>query len=1270
MMSGDVGVSAAVVFATGSDLKEEIDKIKSRHDQVETGVKKSASMEMFPWITEFRALCRSSFTRQGPSSLIKLIRFFNRNVSSNVNDCYKKSSRAAKLKELIKDALLLFVYFHRFEQPQDQNRTVYLDQMSDLLAMYIDLELVASKRNADPQHNKISARLVSCLYVYLENSTEHLLDTLIKIQLMNETHLQILDAVISKIFKIIPAHPETEVMYVRYLLVYRLWKKIHSNLAVKKQINANAISSLRSLPTNLPVILLEQVLPSTTVAQGKLSDPQSTKFYLCQHFDLRKACSQFLQYCRSNSDDEATSPVDDIIQRDQRLKSTITSERCNVDSVNIEFSKSSNSFDKHNSIKNIINIPFTDLKIESNNQSRSNISNDSSSLNDKSIIKPEILSRNKKSKHFDDVVLIDLTDEEVTKIVKCKKRRKISWLENAKRNIDAKIKVAAMKRDKDTVDTSLKINEEDFKEIFPTPDNNKSSNVMTTELESKLSHSPQNPIDDLQTEENNLRKEMVKLVESRNKSIDKTNSSSSPPDSSASEVLRYDNDSDSVTQVTSNNDQSNFYDYSTAVIERSNSLVVSSSNVVKFDEEKGKVSALRDINVPSIKKQPADSTVSNVEALKEVADSSDEGKITDLSRESRAATKKSDVNFTAATSVAENIKLQKILESKPVDSAKIIKDKNYYSSEQKVQPLTTEKIGLPKINESDSSIEEKLNEKENDNGNNDASKPKSNPTDTRTSSIQTKENGDVFNNIKRIQTENSVHSATSNGFYSIQDSEIDGLTLLASVSAQQQLSTNKKMELKVKPYSSLQQKQKDDDNNMMINRIIGMYPEDALDKVALQVEVSSTELVTSTVNKQKQSHDASSDLLSYILDESIQNNLESNDNANVILNGETVMLLQKSPNSNLYIINKAAVDNMNGSNGNYNSDDEDGNKLIETEDTKCCQQMMIMKHEPDDVVSRGRIIKPDPDYIDVKSNALAHEESKHPNQSQGYELHYAGYAIPPPGSFCTYPNIHHPSTGCACVSCAYCRQLPYYLPATHAIQSVQTHSAVQEKRISKKIEASAMLAKLYDDELLCSLEKGLIDGKHQKPQQEQIVAEEEKEIVRRFKHVDSKLPLKKRLKAQRMMSMNFTNQSASSPHKNEDVTAAYPGTLMMSIADVEVPNNSPDHDHGNVIEMTSAAAKPNKNNCKERTMNNKTNNQNVPNCFSKKANGKKRLGSTDEEVENSGVSVPKKSKKSNGCGLKQTRSSRRTVPTVNYVYPEIDPEWNPSGKRKRKRNNR
>lgn len=38
--------------------------------------------------------------------------------------------------------------------------------MSDLLALYIDMELKASKKSKE-DHNRICTRLTSCLYVYL-----------------------------------------------------------------------------------------------------------------------------------------------------------------------------------------------------------------------------------------------------------------------------------------------------------------------------------------------------------------------------------------------------------------------------------------------------------------------------------------------------------------------------------------------------------------------------------------------------------------------------------------------------------------------------------------------------------------------------------------------------------------------------------------------------------------------------------------------------------------------------------------------------------------------------------------------------------------------------------------------------------------------------------------------------------------------------------------------------------------------------------------------
>lgn len=190
----------------------------------------------------------------------------------------------------------------------------------------------------------------------------------------------------------------------------------------------------------------------------------------------------------------------------------------------------------------------------------------------------------------------------------------------------------------------------------------------------------------------------------------------------------------------------------------------------------------------------------------------------------------------------------------------------------------------------------------------------------------------------------------------IQNSElhdnIDGLSLLANVIASQHVShlkTERELkyeQIKVKDYASLRsspynqttddEADTNDSSNTVsqilenptaevINRIVGIYPEDALDKVALHVEVSSTtdpddrendpnnsvsHIVETTINYET---DTISNNLSMV-----ENNVQSiKENTNVILNGETVVLLQKSPNSNLYIINKA-VENAR----DHNSDDE------------------------------------------------------------------------------------------------------------------------------------------------------------------------------------------------------------------------------------------------------------------------------------------------------------------------------------------------------------
>lgn len=98
-----------------------------------------------------------------------------------------------------------------------------------------------------------------------------------------------------KVIKNIPAHPESNTMYIRYLLIYCLWRKINSDLAVKSQIITTAIASLGAPPAAFPPCVLEDVLPKVPKCQ-----PNSAKYLMQQKFDIRKCCELFIQFCRES----------------------------------------------------------------------------------------------------------------------------------------------------------------------------------------------------------------------------------------------------------------------------------------------------------------------------------------------------------------------------------------------------------------------------------------------------------------------------------------------------------------------------------------------------------------------------------------------------------------------------------------------------------------------------------------------------------------------------------------------------------------------------------------------------------------------------------------------------------------------------------------------------------------------------------------------------------------------------------------------------------
>lgn len=96
-----------------------------------------------------------------------------------------------------------------------------------------------------------------------------------------------------KIIKNIPTHPESNLMYVRYFLIYSLWRKVNSDMAVKSQITTTAIASLGAPPAAYPPCVLEDVLPKVPKCQ-----PNPAKYLMHQKFDIRKCCELFIQFCR------------------------------------------------------------------------------------------------------------------------------------------------------------------------------------------------------------------------------------------------------------------------------------------------------------------------------------------------------------------------------------------------------------------------------------------------------------------------------------------------------------------------------------------------------------------------------------------------------------------------------------------------------------------------------------------------------------------------------------------------------------------------------------------------------------------------------------------------------------------------------------------------------------------------------------------------------------------------------------------------------------
>nr|CAD7572784.1 unnamed protein product [Timema californicum] len=190
---------------------------------------------LLPWIKSFNSLCQSVVGCRSLKRLEKLLQIFWKNMSDPVKKSLKMTNRTAKLKKYMSEVLLFFHMSYLDLQEVLDNDT-YLERMSDLVSMYIDMEIRASKKVLN----------------FVRPSTA----------------------------------PMYTMLYVRYLLVYKLWKKVVGNTEEKKRINKLAAVKL-SAPTELTekVVLWPSVLPKVPKSKKNV-----TLFLMQAKFDLKKSC--------------------------------------------------------------------------------------------------------------------------------------------------------------------------------------------------------------------------------------------------------------------------------------------------------------------------------------------------------------------------------------------------------------------------------------------------------------------------------------------------------------------------------------------------------------------------------------------------------------------------------------------------------------------------------------------------------------------------------------------------------------------------------------------------------------------------------------------------------------------------------------------------------------------------------------------------------------------------------------------------------------------
>ncbi|XP_014487013.1 PREDICTED: uncharacterized protein LOC106750903 isoform X2 [Dinoponera quadriceps] len=273
--------------------------------------------EGFSWLPKFSKVMCSSIGSRNYRHLQQLLLLYTQNITSSMAVSNVKSSDVINVKNHINN-MLIFFHLYWLDIKQDiTDHNSYLNRMSALLNVYIDIELKTStdKRCSSyiKDSSKIAAKILAALYIYLNNSEEHIFRVLLRIKHATERYAKICDHLFMKSFTNLTTKMTsmTDVVYVRYLLAFKMWKEMAEDYDRKGRINKLALMLLGLRMPKLRDELLKFVLRPPM-------DQQNETLWLLQSnlFDLKQIHKNFLLF-EDKMDEPADSQCVKPIRADQ-----------------------------------------------------------------------------------------------------------------------------------------------------------------------------------------------------------------------------------------------------------------------------------------------------------------------------------------------------------------------------------------------------------------------------------------------------------------------------------------------------------------------------------------------------------------------------------------------------------------------------------------------------------------------------------------------------------------------------------------------------------------------------------------------------------------------------------------------------------------------------------------------------------------------------------------------------------------------------------------